>query len=159
MSWWEYYPAVALVAILGGFWGWHARQARRLRRAVAEAIARLGGSYEPGGRFSGGTLHVKSGGRDITFCFYLSHSRRSESTSVVAILRKVVAEKFLLKGRDAVARAPSLERYSTWLAPLTLQVESNLLMIRLYGVVRDVDRLVELAAAAAALAEEVDKGR
>lgn len=155
----EYYPAVALAVILGGFWGWHARQRRRLRRAVSEAASRLDGRYEPGGRFSGGTLYVRVDGRDIVFCFYLSHSSRSESTSVVATLQKPVAEKFRRRGRDAVACAPGLRRYSRWFSRVEVAAESNLLSVRLYGVVRDADRLVELATITAALAADMEKPR
>lgn len=156
MSVLEFYPALALVAILGGFWGWAWRQRRRLLRAVTEAAARLEGRYEPGGAHSGGTLFVKRGGRDIVFSFYLSHSQRSESTSVATTLARPTAKELLLKGPDAVSRVPRLAPVDGRLFPVTIQAKSNLLTVSLYGVVRRADLLVELADVVAALAAELE---
>lgn len=153
----DYYPAVALVAVVGGFWGWSWLQRRRLRTAVAEAAAALNGRYEPGGAVSGGTLYAKVAGRDVVFRFALRTSRRPESTTVIGCLRKPVVERLELRGPDAVARAPLLERYSRFLAPVVLRVESNRLSVELIGVVRDSRRMVELAELVAALADEVDR--
>jgi len=49
MSILEFYPAAALIAVIGGFWGYASLQGRRLKRAVAEIAAKLKGTYEPGG--------------------------------------------------------------------------------------------------------------
>ena len=153
-------PLLALVAAVGGTWGWGWRQNRRLRAATAEAAARLDGRYEPGTHTSGGTLYGKCDGRDVVFIFRLSTSSRPESTTVVAVLRKPVPEKLLLKGRDAVARAPRLGPYNRWhsrlFGRLELGAESTQLWVKVSGVVRDASRLVELASVVAALAAEVE---
>jgi hypothetical protein len=153
----DYYPVVALVAILGGFWGYAVVQRRRLRQAVTEAAARLKGTYQPGGRFSGGTLTAKVGGRDVVFIFNLSHSARNESTSIVASLAKPAVKYVHLRGRDAIARAPWLARYSGLLAPVRLEIVSDRVQADLFGVVRSADRLVDLANAISALAAELEK--
>ena len=153
----EYYPLFALVAIIGGFWGYAALQSRRLRQAVTEAASRLKGTYKPGGRFSGGTLEVKVGGRDVVFIFNLSHSARNESTSIVAMLTKPAVKYFHLRGREAIARAPWLAGFSGLFAPVRLEVVSDRVQADLYGVVRRADRLVELATSISALAAELEK--
>lgn len=153
----EYYPAVALVAVIGGFWGWAALQRARLRKAVAEAAARMDGRYEPGGLFSGGTLTVKSGGRDVMFLFALSNSRRPESTAVVVTLSKPVEKELLLKGREAVARVPGLAAHDGLLARVSLHASSNLLTVRVPGVVRRADRLADLASLVSTLAPELER--
>jgi len=157
MSLLDFYPAFALVAILGGFWGYAALQSRRLREAVTEAASRLKGTYKPGGRFSGGTLEAKVGGRGIVFIFNLSHTARNESTSIVAVLTKPAAKYFHLRGRDAIARAPWLARYSGLLAPVRLEIVSDRIQADLFGVVRSADRIVELATSISALAAELEK--
>lgn len=153
----DYYPVVALVAVIGGFWGYAVLQHRRLREAVTEAAARMKGTYKPGGRFSGGTLEVKAGGRDVVFIFNLSHSARNESTSIVASLAKPAVKDVHLRGRDAIARAPWLAGYSGLFAPVRLEVVSNQVQVDLYGVVRSADRLVDLATSISALAAELEK--
>lgn len=157
MSVLDFTPAFALVAILGGFRAWAWNQNRRLRQAVQEAASRMKGRYEPGGRFSGGILRVTCDGRDVTFVFNLSHSRRSESTDVVAGLTRVLAGELVLKGRRAVDRAPRLARYDGLFFPVVLDARSNLVTVRVYGVVRRSDRLVDLAQTVAALAGELEK--
>jgi hypothetical protein len=157
MSLLDYYPAFALVAILGGFWGYAVIQRRRLLEAVAEAASRLKGMYKPGGRFSGGTLEAKVGGRDVVFIFNLSHSARNESTSIVASLTKPAVKYVHLRGREAIARAPWLARYSGLFAPVRLEIVSDRVQADLFGVVRSADALVELATSISALAAEVEK--
>lgn len=157
MSLLEFYPVVGLIAILGGFWAYAAVQRSRLREAVAEAAARLKGTYQPGGRFSGGTLTAQVGGRDVVFLFNLSHSARNESTSIVASLSKPAIKDVHLRGRDAIARAPWLAGYSGLFAPVRLEVVSNQVQVDLYGVVRSADKLVELATSISALAAELEK--
>jgi hypothetical protein len=153
----DYYPVFALVAILGGFWGYAVVQRRRLRQAVTEAAERLKGTYQPGGRFSGGTLTARVGGRDVVFMFNLSHSARNESTSIVASLAKPAVKDAHLRGRDAIVRAPWLAGYSGLFAPVRLEIVSNRVEVDLYGVVRSADRLVDLANSISALAAELEK--
>lgn len=152
----DYYPAFALVAIIGGFWG-HARmQSRRLQKAVTEVAAKLKGRYEPGGHLSGGNLFVKVGDRDVVFVFNLSHSARSESTSVAATLAKPLVKPLHLRGREAIARAPWLRGYSSFFFPARIEAGSNQVQVDLVGVVRNADRLIALATAVAALAAELE---
>lgn len=157
MSLLDYYPVFALIAILGGFGAYAWIQKRRLLEAVTGAASRLKGTYEPGGRFSGGTLTANVGGRDVVFIFNLSHSARNESTSIVASLTKPAVKSLQLRGRDAIARAPWLARYSGLLAPVRLEIGSNRVEADLFGVVRSADRLVELATSISALAAEVEQ--
>jgi hypothetical protein len=152
----DYYPALALVAILGGFWGYARIQHRRLQKAVTDVAAQLNGTYKPGGHHSGGTLFVKSGGRDVVFVFNLSHSARNESTSVGTTLARPVATELDLCGREALDRDPRLGRYSRWYAPVKVSAKTNLLSVQIYGVVRRADRLVELASIVSELAARLE---
>jgi hypothetical protein len=156
MSLLDFYPAFALVAVIGGAWTYASIQRRRLQKAVTEVAARLKGNYRPGGHLSGGTLTVTCGGRDIVFVFNLSHSARSENTSIVATLTKPAVKYFHLRGREAIARAPWLRHHSGLFAPVRLEVVSNMLQVDLHGIVRTADGLVDLATEVAALAGEVE---
>ena len=149
-------PPIALVAILGGFWGWAWRQHRWFRTAATEAAVRLDGRYEPGGHTSGGTLFGKYDGRDVVFIFRLSTTLRPETTTAVAVLKRPVREPFLLKGGAATSRASRLEPYASWFGRVQLGAESNQLWAQVPGVVRDAERLVELASVVAALAGDVE---
>lgn len=151
-----YLPLFALVAVFAGVWGWASLADRRFRDAVTAAAARLGGRYEKGGATTGGSLFVKVGARDVVLCFTRSSSRNPEYTSAVAILRRDVKEPLLLKGADAVARAPGLAAYSRWHCRPVLQLQSNLLTARVHGLIRNADRLVALAELVAGLADELD---
>jgi hypothetical protein len=155
MSIFNYYPAAALAAVIGGVWGYSWLQGRRFRKAIAEAAAKLDGTYKPGGHRSGGTLDVKSGGRGIVFDFKLSHSNRPESTTVMTTLTGPVAQ-VELKGRDAVARVPRLAPYIGRILPVKVSVHKHLLSVEVFGVVRRADRLVDLASIVSALAAEME---
>lgn len=74
----------------------------------------------------------------------------------MATLAKPVVKDFQLRGREAVARARWLAGYSGFFAPVRLEAVSNRVQVDLYGVVRTADRLVELAAAVAALAAQLE---
>lgn len=155
----DYYPAFMLVVVIGGFWGWAWFQDRRFKTAVAEAAAQLNGRHEPGGYHSGGTLFTKVGERDVVFSFQLSNSSRSESTSVGCCLRKPLAQPIELKGREAVAREARLQKYNRLLFPVKLTVQSNLVTVRLYPVIRNSQQLVDLANLVADLTNQFETSK
>src|SRR5689334_11281807 len=110
----EFYPAFALIAVVGGTWWYGWRQNRRLRTAAAEAAAQLNGRYEPGTHTSGGTLYGKCDGRDVVFVFRLSTTRRAESTSVIAVLKKPARQPLPLHRPRAQELVLHLKTYSRW---------------------------------------------
>lgn len=152
----EYLPPIALVAVFAVVWGGAWLADRRFRRAVADAAPRLNGRYEKGGAATGGTLYGRIGDRDVVLCFTLSTSRNPESTALIVMLRRPVTAALRLKGADAVARIPALRPYSKWYGRAELLVESNLLTVRIHGILRDADRLVALAGTLAAQAGEFE---
>jgi hypothetical protein len=156
---------VALVLVVGGTWGYGWRQRRRLREATAEAAAKLGGRYEPGSHTMGGNLYGKYGGRDVVFTFFLASTSRPEMTIVSALMNRSIRQPLHLKGSDVLTRAPRLAAFRSWLHHLQLDgwyyrlkldAESNLVSVRVPGVIRDSTRLVELAAIVADLAKELE---
>jgi hypothetical protein len=152
----DYLPPIGLVAVIGGFWGWAVIQERRFKAAVAEAAARLNGRHEPGGRFSGGTLYLKVDGRDVVFSFQLASSLGPELTSVGCCFQKPTSTPLMLKGRQAIARVPQLQPYTSIFNPVKLRVESNMVSVTVSGVIRNADRLVDLAGIVAALCIQFD---
>jgi hypothetical protein len=148
---------LAIVAAIGGTWAWTARQNRRFRKAIDAVLARFPGNrYEPGGRFSGGTLYLTLEGRQVVFSFNLAHSARSASTVAGVLLDPPVPAPWTLKRRAALDREPRLAAFRGLFAlGLEIGASSNLLRVEVPGIVRDADRLVELASIAAALAARV----
>ena len=72
------------------------------------------------------------------------------------MLKRPVREPFLLKGGAATSRASRLEPYASWFGRVQLGAESNQLWAQVPGVVRDAERLVELASVVSALAVDVE---
>jgi hypothetical protein len=154
----DYYPAIALVAVIGGFWGWAGFQRRRFRRATAEAAARLNGRYEARGAFNGGSLHGKVGDRDVVISFQFRNSSTFERTIAGVSLRRPVEQPFELKGRDAVARAPVLRRYTRLFGSPKLHAKSHWVSAEVPLVIRDSGQLMELAGLLADMASRLDSG-
>jgi hypothetical protein len=151
---------LSLIGILGGSWAWARRQERRFRGAIDAVLARHPGSrHEPGGRFSGGTLFVKIDGVDVALIFDLAHSARGASTTASRMLPAPVPEAWALRGRAALDREPRLAPFRGLFGlGLEIGASANLLRVKVPGIVRDADRLVELGRLAVSLSPEVLTG-
>ncbi len=143
---------VPLMLVMGTVSGW---LRRRLVVAAEEAARRLGGTYAPGGRFSGGTITA----RDVVIEFQYGHSSRPARTTAIARVKPrtdpLLWRRSIL-GRWPDAAAPFAARLDA-LGVVELHAAIGTLSLRASGIVRDADRLVRLAEGAVALAAELDR--
>jgi hypothetical protein len=160
---------VAMGLVAAPFWWVSAMWTRRCVGAATRAAAELDGRYEPAGsrRFSGGTIHGRTGARDIVVDFFTGHSAKpARTTTAMTIVKeprtgKLVVRRTLLGGWDGADRLPA--DGSNLLARLEafrharIEAWSNMLTVRVGGVLHDAGRIVELASITAALASELER--
>jgi hypothetical protein len=159
----EAYPAVALALILAGWFVVHGRRRKRLAEATRLAAAELGGTYEPGGYHSGGTITGRVEGAEVVVTFHLGNARRSPATTAIVTMAAPRQDRALTRrlsgawtgasfGQALMARLAAARVRS-------VRVHSNLVSVQVARVLRDRGSIVELASiAAAAAAEAVDAG-
>jgi hypothetical protein len=161
-----YVVAMGLVAT--PLWWAAALWRRRCVAAARRAAAELDGRYEPAGsrRFSGGTIHGRRDGRDVVVDFFTGHSRKSSHTAALTTLKRPRGERLLVRrkllggwdGADELPPGgePLLRRLDAFWSP-RVEAWSNMLSVRVWGVLHDGGRIVELASIAAALASELER--
>jgi hypothetical protein len=161
-----YVIAMALVA--APIWWAAALWRRRCAAAARRAAAELDGRYEPAGsrRFSGGTVYGRRDGRDVVVDFFTGQSHKSSHTAALTTLKRardgrLLVRRKLLAGWDGAGAlppggAPLLRRLDAFWYP-RVEAWSNMLSVRVWGVLHDGGRIVELASIAAALASELER--
>jgi hypothetical protein len=161
---------VVAIGLVGApFWWLAAMWRRRCVAAATRAAAELDGRYEPAGsrRFSGGTIHGRRDGRDVVVDFFTGHSAKpARTTTAMATLTKprsgrLLVRRTLLGGWDGADRLPAgraalLERLDSFRHP-RVEAWSNMLTVRVGGVLHDAARIVELAAITSGLASELER--
>jgi hypothetical protein len=158
---------VAIGLVATPFWVLHALWRWRCEGAARRAAAELEGRYEKGGHLSGGTIYGRADGRDVVVTFFTgSRSKRAETTAI-AILAKprsgqLLVRRRLLGGWDGAEGLPPgsaepLMRLESFRGARVEAFASNLLSVRVAGVLHDASRILELVAIGGAVARELDR--
>jgi hypothetical protein len=159
---------VAMGLVAAPLWWLAALWRRRRVAAATRAAADLDGRYEPAGsrRFSGGTIYGRRDGRDVVVVFFTGHSRKSADTTALATLKaprsgRLSVRRKLFGGWDGADGLPpggvaTLERLASFRFA-RVEAWSNMLSVRVAGVLHDAARIVELATITAGLASELER--
>jgi hypothetical protein len=158
---------IAMAVVAAPIWWVSAMWRRRCVAAAKRAAADLEGRYEPAGsrRFSGGTVHGIRNGRDVVVDFFTGHSRESSHTTALTMLKAPRSERLLVRrkllggwaGADGLPPGGEalLRRLDVFWYP-RVEAWSNMLSVRVWGILHDGGRIVELASIAADLSAELE---
>jgi hypothetical protein len=159
---------IAMAVVAAPIWWVSAMWARRRVAAARRAAAELAGRYEPAGsrRFSGGAVYGRKDGRDVVVDFFTGHARKESHTAALVTLKAPRDEPLrvrrkLLGGWTGADELPPggealLRRLDAFWYP-RVEAWSNMLSVKVWGVLHDGARIVELASIAAALAAELER--
>ncbi len=157
---------VAMGLVAAPFWGLHALGRRRCVAAAKRAAAGMDGRYEKGGYLSGGMIYGRKDGRDVVVDFFTGSSRKRPLTTAMTTLTKPRSGRLLVR-RTLLGRWDGVEALPPAGAELVRRLESfrraqveawsNMVSVRVAGVLHDTARIVELASITAALASELER--
>jgi hypothetical protein len=157
---------VAIGLVGAPIWTVHALWRRRCVAAATRAAAELDGRYEKGGHLSGGRIFGRPAGRDVVIDFFTGSSqKRAQTTAMTTVAQsrsdRLRVRRKLLGGWDGVEGLPPagtelVRRLESFWWP-ELEAWSNMLSVRVNGVLHDAARIVELASIVAALASELER--
>lgn len=160
--------AVGGLLVAAPIWWLHAWWRRRCVAAATRAAAELDGRYEPAGSrpFSGGTIYGRKDGRDVVVVFFTGHTRKPADTTALATLKATRGDRLhvrrkLFGGWDGADGLPpggaaAVERLASFRLA-RIEAWSNMLSVRVAGVLHDAARIVELASITAGLASELER--
>jgi hypothetical protein len=158
---------VAIALVGAPIWTVGAWWRRRCVAAAERAAAELQGRYEKGGHLSGGTIYGRKDGRDVVVTFFTGSTKKGAETTAIALLTKAWSGRLLVRrrllggweGADGLPpeSAGLLKRLESFRGARVEAFASNLLSVRVAGVLHDASRILELVSIVAALAPELER--